>query len=83
MQILWVSEGWLVLPTPFTNTSMSKMPNIYISTCKSQKGANMHAKNGSQQVWIQLYNFLVIYQKWHTSIRLRLQVFVASLQQIP
>lgn len=62
---------------------MSKMPNIYISTCKSKKGANMHAKNGSQQVWIQLYNFLVIYHQWHTSIGLRLQVFVASLQQIP
>lgn len=33
----WDSEGWLVLATPFTNTSMSKMPNISFSTCKSQK----------------------------------------------
>ena len=53
------------------------MQNIYLSSCESQ-----HVENSFQQAWLPLHN-LFTPQVTFEYLGLRLQVFVASLQQIP
>lgn len=79
MQIHRAFKGLHVLPTSFANiASMSKMPNIYFSTCESQGEAKMHAKtvynkSGSCSAIFLSFAPRVTYK----CFRIRLQEFVA------
>lgn len=79
MQVHRAFKGLHVLPTAFTNiASMSKMSNIYFSTCESQGEAKMHAKtvyNKSESCSAIFLSFAP--RVTYKCFRIRLQEFVA------